>query len=102
MGLYHLLNVPNKSAYAYFLVALVEFSDREEDLVYTFIGYDGEDCVIHLRPCVGSAMGVAGGVAASLYVLPKGEATDAKGVEHVLYTLGAGLVINYKDRFHIS
>ena len=92
-----MFDVPDEGADAYFLVALVEFADGEQELVDTVVGDDGEEGVVHLGPGVGAAVGVAGGVATALYVFPEGEATDAKGVEHVFDTLGAGLVVYYKD-----
>ena len=98
----HLLNVPNEGADADFLVALVEFADGLEELVDAVVGDDGEDGVVHLWPCVGAPVGVAVHVAAALYVFPLGEAADAEGVEHVFGTFVVGLVVDYKDTFHIK
>ena len=98
----HLLDVPDEGADADFLVALVEFADGLEELVDAVVGDDGEDGVVEFGPGVSAAMGVAVLVAAALDVLPEGEAADAEGVEHVFGTFVVGLVVDYKDTFHIK
>ena len=89
--------VPDECAYAYLLVALVEFADGQEQFVDHLVWNDGKDSVVHLGPGVGAAVRVADVVAAPLHVLPEGEAAYAERVEHILDAFGAGLVEDYKD-----
>ena len=94
-------DVPDKGADADFLVAFVELSHCGEKLFNFVVVDDGEDGVVHFRPCVGAAVGVTIEVTPSLDVLPKGEAPYLQGVEHVFHAFVVGLVVYYEYRFHV-
>ena len=90
-----MFNIPYESPDADLFVALVEFADGEEELVDLVVGDDGHDGIVEFGPGVGAAVWVADLVAASLDVLPEGEAADAEGVEHVFHSFVVGLVVYY-------
>ena len=95
--LYHLLDIPNEGADTYLFVAFVQFADGKEEGFDLVVVDDGHDGVVHFGPGVGAPVWVAVGMAASLHIFPKGEATDFKHVEHVFNTFGVGLIEYYED-----
>lgn len=92
-----MLDVPDECAHAYLFVAFVQFADGKEEGFDLVVVDDGHDGVVHFGPGVGAPVWVAVGMAASLHIFPKGEATDFKHVEHVFNTFGVGLIEYYED-----
>ena len=92
-----MLDVPNESADTYFLVAFVEFADSDEEVFYFVVVDNGQDGVVHFRPCVGTAMGVAVDIAAPLDVFPEGESPYGEYVKHIFDTFVVGLIVYYQD-----
>ena len=96
----HLFDIPDKGADADFLVALVKFAHGGEEAFYFVVLDDGHDGVVHFGPGVGATVRVAVDVAASLHILPEGEAADAEFVEHVFHALRVGLIEDNHYTFH--
>lgn len=97
----HLFDIPDEGSDADLLITLVEFADGEEEFIDLVVGDDGHDGVVEFGPGVGTPVRIADLMTTALHIFPKGETTDAKGVEHVLHTLVVGLVIYNQYTFHI-
>ena len=79
----------------------VEFADAGKERFYLLVVNDDHHCAVHFGPCVGAAVRRAVYVAATLHILPVGEPPDAKFVKHEFYSFCVGLIVCYKDGFHL-
>ncbi len=98
--LHGLLDIPNKSAYPHFLVAVVQLFDGLEQIVYLIVLNHGNDRGVHFRPGVGASAGFPVAGTSTLYVFKEGESADAQLVQQIFNTFRIGLVKYNKYSFH--
>lgn len=92
--------IPDKGAYSYLFVYLINPPDFLEQGFHLIFGGDGNKRRVHFGPGVCSHSWFAGIAASAAYQVPPGEPPDAQLIKNILYPLGMCLVENYKNCFH--